>query len=300
MGHSLSFPAPRGLYTPENAVSGGDTPPPMSLKQGKSERMPDLKLNFDQSGGNQLDDFALLARQDYNLGKKNDWFGHFRGGLYGHYSRLSGASIHYENIHRWLPVPQLQLCEYNLASFFFNAASALECLVYALNALGYAADPALFCDITKASKLKKIAPRNIVGDNRNKPLAGYKKYFPLVQREWTRSEALLKKIVDLHEVSKHRTTIYTGGMARSDPPPGFFERLGITDKSTQALFAPAKEVILKFDPKLEGKQLPLRREDYEKLEDIAPSYCEFINKILKLAAKDAKATIKLKEKKLRA
>ncbi len=261
--------------------------------------MPDLTLKFDRSGGKQLDDFALLATQDYNLGKKNDWFGHFRGGLYGHYSRLTGVSIHYANMHQWLPVPQMLLCEYNLASFFFNADSALECLVYALNALGYAAEPALFCDITKASKLKNIAPRNIVGDKRNKPLAGYKKYFPLVQHEWARNEAFLKKFVDLHDVSKHRRTIYQGGMARSDTPPGFFEGLGITDKSMQAVFAPAKEVILMFDPKLEGKPLSSRREDYEKLEDIAPSYCKFINKISKLAAKDAKSTIKLKENKFR-
>ena len=196
-------------------------------------------------------------------------------------------------------MPQMSLCEYNLASFFFNADSALECFVYALNALGYATDPALFCDITKASKLKKIAPRNIIGDKSHKPLAGYKKYFPLVQDEWTRNEALLRKIVDLHDVSKHRRTIYTGGQMRQDSPPGFFEGLGITDKSIQVLFWPAKEVILMFDPKLEGKPVPLRPEDYEKLEDIAPLYCKFINKISKLAAKDVKATIKLKEKKFR-
>ncbi len=118
--------------------------------------MTNLTLNFDRSGGEQLDNFALLATQDYNLGEKNDWFGHFRGGLHGHYSRLTGASIHYANMHQWLPVPQVLLFEYNLASFFFNADSALECLVYALNALGYAAEPALFCDITKASKLKSL------------------------------------------------------------------------------------------------------------------------------------------------
>ena len=65
------------------------------------------------------------------------------------------------------------------------------------------------------------------------------------------------------------------------------------------VFAPAEEVLLMFDPKLEGKPLPLRPEDYEKLEDIAPAFCTFINKILKLAANDAKATIELKENKLR-
>lgn len=261
--------------------------------------MPVWTLNFDQSGGKQLDDFALLATQDYNLGSKNDWFGHFRGGLYGHYSRLTGASIHYANMHEWRPEPQAHLIEYNLASFFFNADSALECFVYALNALGYAGEPALFFDITKASKLKKVAPWNIVGDKSNKPLPGYKKYFPLVQQEWSQNEALLKKILDLHDVSKHRRTIYIGGMGRLDAPPGFFEGLGITDKSKQNVFHPAKEVTLMFDPKLEGKPLPSRREDYEKLEDIGPSYCKFINTISKLAAKDAKATIKLNEKNFR-
>jgi hypothetical protein len=186
-----------------------------------------------------------------------------------------------------------------LASFFFNADSALECLVYALNALGYAADAALFCDITNHLGLKKIAPRNIVGDKGNKPLAGYKKYFPNVLHEWTLNEALLRKIMDLHDVSKHRRTIFIGGMLRSDTPPGFFEEMGITDKTMHTVFAPAEEVLLMFDPKLEGKPLPLRPEDYEKLEDIAPAFCTFINKILKLAANDAKATIELKENKLR-
>jgi hypothetical protein len=260
--------------------------------------MPDLTLNFDRSGGKQLDDFALLATQNYNLGKKNDWFGHFRGGLYGHYSRLNGASIHYANMHRWLPVTQASLIEYNLASFFFNADSALECLVYALNALGYAAEPDLFCDIGKASNLKKISPWNIVGYKRKKPLAGYKKYFPLVQQEWKKNETLLRKIMDLHDVSKHRRTIYIGGQGRLDTPPGFFEDLGVTDKSIQVLFTPAKEVTLMFDPKLEGKSTPSRREDYEKLEDIAPLYCIFINNILKLAAKDVKTTISLNEKRI--
>ena len=202
-------------------------------------------------------------------------------------------------MHQWLPVPQMYLIEYNVASFFFNADSALECLVYALNALGYAAEPALFGDITNASKLKKVAAWNIVGDKSNKPLPGYRKYFPLVQQEWTHNKTLLRKIVDLHDVSKHRRTIYRGGMGRLDTPPGFFEGLGVTDKSMQNIFRPAKKVILMFDPKSEGKPLPSRREDYEKLEDIAPSYCKFINKILKLAAQDAKATIKLKETKFR-
>ena len=90
-----------------------------------------------------------------------------------------------------------------------------------------------------------------------------------------------------------------GQFTQADTPPGFFEQLGITDKSMQVVFAPAEDVLLMFDPKLEGQPAPLRRKDYEKLEDIAPAFCKFINKVSKLAAKDAKTTIKLNENKFR-
>lgn len=260
--------------------------------------MAKYDLGFDQSAGNQLDEFALLARQDYNLGKGNGWFSHFRGGLYGHYSRVNGAAIHYANIHNWLPVPQALLVEYNLSSFLFNADSALECFVYALNALGNSIDPASFQDVSKTSTLMKISPRNVTGDERNKALPGYSKYFPSTQEEWGRQNALIKTIVDLHDVSKHRKTIYIGGKIQSDAPPGFFEAVGVRDSDSEVMYWPSEEVLLMTDPK-QADRPPSRREDYEVLEEVGPAFCDFINNITKLAMKDAKATIKLKEPKIR-
>ncbi len=104
------------------------------------------KLNINISVCEDLDQYALLARQDYNLGKKNDWFGYFRGGLYGFYARIYGVRLHYKDIYSWKfevhhPV------EYNLSSILFNMDSAIECFVFCLNALGYAALPSSFRNV---------------------------------------------------------------------------------------------------------------------------------------------------------
>ena len=39
----------------------------------------DYVLKFDLSPYDELDKFALLADQSYNLGDRGDWFNHFRG-----------------------------------------------------------------------------------------------------------------------------------------------------------------------------------------------------------------------------
>src|SRR5438552_7832368 len=99
--------------------------------------MNDYVLNFDVAPLEKLDQFALLASQDYNFGNATDWFGCFRGGLYGAYARLRAVQKHYFEVHAWLPVPRvLAHAEYHLSSIFFNMDSALECLAFAINALG--------------------------------------------------------------------------------------------------------------------------------------------------------------------
>jgi hypothetical protein len=45
--------------------------------------MSDFAVHFDSKPFESLDQLALLACQDYNLGGTGDWFGEFRGGLYG-------------------------------------------------------------------------------------------------------------------------------------------------------------------------------------------------------------------------
>ena len=41
--------------------------------------------------------------------------------------------------------------------------SAIECMVFALNALGYNANSTQFLDVTNEKKLKQISPYNILG-----------------------------------------------------------------------------------------------------------------------------------------
>jgi hypothetical protein len=42
--------------------------------------MPAFEISFDTKLFEKLDQFALLARQDYNLGSSDDWFGEFAAG----------------------------------------------------------------------------------------------------------------------------------------------------------------------------------------------------------------------------
>ena len=113
--------------------------------------MTDFSLQFDSAPFEALDQLALLARQDYNLGGAGDWFGEFRGGLYGFYGRLHGVQIHYSEVHAWLPRVRIPKdTEYQLTTILFQMDSALECLTFALNALGWAAHPSGFFDVTEA------------------------------------------------------------------------------------------------------------------------------------------------------
>ena len=43
----------------------------------------DFNLQLDVGPLDDLDQFSLLACQAYNFGNTTDWFGNFRGGLYG-------------------------------------------------------------------------------------------------------------------------------------------------------------------------------------------------------------------------
>lgn len=259
----------------------------------------DYTLKFDLSSYEGLDDFALLADQHYNLGDKDHWFFHFRRGLHGLYARVIGVQIHYCEIHSWvLPrysITPMQMAEYHLSSIFFNMDSAVECMVFALNALGYIADPPQFLDITNEQKLKQIFPRNILG----KPpaysngLKGYDNYFPSLKSYWHENQELIYTISEQHDVSKHRSAIFSGGQLRNDPPPGFFEKLGIAgDKGKESLFCPMAEIILIPKPKTPWRQ-PQEYKDIDKLENIAEMFCAFINICGAKALGDAKTTIKL-------
>jgi len=274
--------------------------------------MPDFAVHFDAHPFESLDQLALLVRQDYNLGGTGDWFGAFRGGLYGFYARLYGVQRHYSEVHTWLPrVRTPAETEYHLASILFQMDSALECLIFALNALGWAAKPSGFWDVTDARTLRRIGPLDILGDpTRTPPLApkpGYTTIFPSLQASWQSQEPLLAQIRDLHDVSKHRQTIYVGGQGRLDTPAGFYESLGIPEESShredlilRTLLCPAAEIILKPDPKAPSLQRlaqPVRQRDL--LEDLVPSFADFISNSGAAALADAQAKVPLKERQFR-
>lgn len=257
-------------------------------------------LEFDLSSYYDLDKFALLADQEYSLGDRGDWFGCFRGGLHGLDARILGVGIHYHEVHSWkLPsyLPPFQMTEYHVSSIFFNMDSAIECMVFALNALGYIADSGNFLDVTSEQKLRQISPSNILGKRPDYSggLKGYDNYFPSLKSFWEENRGLIEIIAAQHDVSKHREAIFHGGQARSDPPPGFFERLGIADdKVAQSLLRPMAEIILQSEPKIPRQQKrPRQYKDIDKLEDIAERFCTFINTCGTKALEDAKATIKL-------
>lgn len=262
--------------------------------------MADYVLEFDLSAFEELDQFALLARQDYNLGKGTDWFGTFRGGLYGFYARVHGIEVHYHLVHSWIARPRLPVeTEYHVASVLFNMDSALECLIYALNALGSAAVPAAFRDVTARKDLSKISPRDILGAPEatppKAPLRGYAAVFPTTQALWLANRELIQTIFELHDVSKHRQTIYVGGMARLDPPLGFYEALGVAgDRSQEALFWPSAEIILRPDPKAPfAGRPPAERHECPTLEGLAEKFVRFVHQVGCLALRDAKSKIML-------
>jgi len=268
--------------------------------------MSDFILHFDTAAFEQLDQFALLVCQHYNLGNQGDWFGTFRGGLNGFYARLYGVALHYQTVHVWLPtVRSPKEIEYHLASIFFNLDSAIECLIFALNALGYAAMPSSFRDVSDVRALKRICPKDLLGDPSTNPprlpLAGYATIFPNVQLLWQRKLILLNRIVEQHDVSKHRKTIFVGGMARLDPPIGFYESLSIPDDvAIRAQFWPMAEIILQNDPKLpRAERTPQPAADHVHLETLATEFVDFIRGMGNKALTDAQATIAIPEQSFR-
>lgn len=263
----------------------------------------EFSIRFDWAPFNALDQLALLARQDYNLGGVGDWFGEFRGGLYGFFARLYGTQRHYSEIHAWLPCIRTPTdTEYHLASILFQMDSALECLTFALNALGWIVMPTGFHDVTDAKALKKISPFDILGNSSKfsctPPLTGYAHVFPTVQKAWQKESQLIGRVFELHDVSKHRRTIYEGGQARMDPPNGFFESLGLSgDPLQRAPFWPMAEILLMNDPKLPAicnTHAPSRKS--ELLEELVPAFVTLIKETGLSAINDAQANIPLNER----
>ena len=281
---------------------------PLNRKRWTAEdaSLPEFSVQFDLAAFEALDQLALLACQDYNLGDAGDWFGEFRGGLYGFYARLYGVQHHYLDVHAWIPRVRIPTeTEYHLASILFQMDSALECLTFALNALGWVVISTGFREVTDAKALKRIGPLDILGDPTKippvAPMAGYKQVFPTIQGAWQSESQLIAQIRDLHDVSKHRRTIFVGGKARTDPPEGFYESLGLPEAAARrALLWPMAEIILQDDPKSPSHhRTPKAVRCRQLLEDLVPSFAALIRTSGTATLKDAQMSVPLKERKLR-
>jgi hypothetical protein len=258
--------------------------------------MSDYLLPFDLSPLTELDQFAQLACERYNFGNETDWFGCFRGGIPAVHYRVQAVQRHYYDVHAWVPSPRFMGdAEYHLASLFFNMDSALECLVFGLNALGSAAYPSDFRDVTDRRALRQIAPVDLMGSEQQPALAGYERVFPRLQEDWRACSDLISFVTEHHAVSKHRSTIFRGGRSRDDPPPGFFEAIGLAGHPARFAYGPMAEIILIPDPKEPPAQhKPTPREKQVLLENLGPQYCDFLNRSVQLALVDATHNILLK------
>lgn len=260
--------------------------------------MAEFVLPFDLKPFEELDQFALLACQDYNLGNTNDWFGCFRGGLYGLRSRIKAVRKHYYEVHVWIPVPRvLADAEYHLATIFFHMDSAIECLTFALNALGNSVAAEEFRNVADEKALRLVKPLDLLGDPIKgvTPLLGYGKYFPSLQAHWQNHRTLIQKIADQHDVSKHRETIFEGGLLRDDAPLGFYEALGLGEDNQQRwIYQPMAKINLHPNPKSPRvTRTPIPVEEQVYLETLAESFCRFINESARLSLEDAQSTIVL-------
>lgn len=259
--------------------------------------MKTYDIKFDLTPCHKLDQFALLADQNYNYGNKGDWFGCFRGGLYGMYARLYGVQFHYKYIHSWeSKITQMRQVESHLATIFFNMDSSLECFTYALNALGWIANPSQFLDVEYDTSLKKIKPSNIYGGTKVASIQGYANVFPNLQSHWVASKNLIVKIVEQHDVSKHRENICVGGKGRSDPPPGYEEVIVVECRTIlDSPYLIMEEIILSKDPKTPSSKRDLTKsEDLDTLENLANEFSVFMDKSFKIAHNDAVKNIPLK------
>jgi hypothetical protein len=264
--------------------------------------MDRFKLTFDLRPLGPLDRFCLLAAQEYNLGQAGNWFYYYRSAIQGLDARLYGVALHYFEVHAWKPHIRTRTeTEYHVSSVFFNMDSAIECFIFAMNALGSAIAPSEFLDVSDYNKLQRIAPSNMLGKwnksglQTRPPLSGYEKYFPELQKYWQDQRQFLSIITEQHDVSKHRSRVYGGGSIRKDPPPGFFERLRIPDdKSSRSQFHPMEEIILDAEPKTpvtKRKSIPF--EQIANLESVADAFRRFINDSCVTAFNDATSHVNL-------
>jgi len=212
---------------------------------------------------------------------------YFRKGMEGFSIRLQAAANHYNELHMWLPQRFIRR-ELHVPNLLFNLTSAIQCFQFAVNALGNAKDAKQFRDVTDSSAVYAANPDDVIG---NQPLAGFNRYFPLLQSHWIANSLLVRTIFEYHDVSKYRAVQDNGdAIHRTDPPVGFFD--GVRDDARlRSSYTPYETIIL-------GPQIKTLRgirnkswlaEPYSTLEQVMTDFKPFTDASLVLTLADAKA-----------
>lgn len=250
------------------------------------------KLIFRDSALTTLDNLVLELKNRKKLSADKDWFLEFRGGLHGFHARIYGISNHFEVMHSWLPKKRgITEHEYHTANLLFNMDSALECFVFMLNALGFAISPSHFHNVSNKDTLRKIKTTDITGLPTKVPpeepgVEGYRMFFPTVQKIWLRQFELIRRVVDQHDVSKHRKAIFGNGKYQTHAPLGFWRELGFEEEPPNAVnFWPIEEILLHPSPKL---PLSKRLQQLERvtLESMTEEFVQLVNNSSAAAYKD--------------
>lgn len=237
-----------------------------------------------------IDELLRKSSEEANLWNKNNWFFIFRIALHWFYNRLNAVQIHNELLHSWIPIKRWPGdTEYHLSSILFNMDSALECLIFSLNAFWQVIYPNKFYKIDNENELKKISPKNITQETfkeiKLEIYIGYKELFPELQKYRDTKKEIQNIIFSNHDVSKHRHSIYMSWLCNITPPNGFYESLGIKgNKEEEHQYRPMKEIPLYKNPKV-----TLEKQDSKNtmlLEDIIPAFFEFIDNSWKKILQD--------------
>lgn len=256
-------------------------------------------LLFNLEPFKELDQFALLCDQEYNFGDRDDWFSCFRSGYFGFISRTVGVQQSYRSAHAVRPLSSnsTRSIDADLGNLFFNMDSCIECLVFALNAVGYGTIGMGFRNVSDERELARIAPKDVVGNaNANplvNPLSGFTAVFPSLVQYWQSKMTLLTIVIDQHDVSKHRRTIYLGGQGGFEDSDG---ALTVSDPVSpdrfMVLLHRMKEIHLEPNPKIpRSKKPPFTHADMLHLEQLVPTFVKIINKTGQLALADARQNI---------
>lgn len=160
-------------------------------------------------------------------------------------SRHWGADRHFQALTEWEHQRTGGFHEYELASCLFCMDSALECWVFALNCIGFGLGVEGINSLDDARQLASIGPRLLLAQKPT-PLGGL---FPQVAELWRNERITIDRVIQNHDVSKHRTTTFRGGTMRSDVPKVLAEHF------TPERFHhwPMESIYLRTDPKLPEK-----------------------------------------------